>query len=105
MEKSVTINPSIAAVVNINSVGYNEKAPIYFTATDNWVGTYEFKIWNPDKNTSKDYTGTILTKADNVITLTIEPKENAIQAGTYYYEIISVETKRVVFKGTLTITK
>jgi hypothetical protein len=103
----VTINPSIAAEVNINPIGEKEIVPIYFTASENWVGTYDFCLWNSDKKNTK----TTLPGANPIViveklmTLTIDPTAQAIIANEYYYEITKVEDKRVVFKGALNIIK
>ncbi|WP_264521216.1 hypothetical protein [Flavobacterium sp. N1994] len=106
MKQQVTIDPSIAAVVNIASVGKKEIVPIYFTAPENWSGDYTFKLWNSDvKNTEILVTGTPIGIATNVMTLTIDPTAQAIPKGLYYYEIMHTQTSRVLFKGTLNIVE
>lgn len=103
--QKVTINPSIAAIVNIDPVGLKEIVPIYITATADWIGTYEFKVYNSDKkNTLISLTGANPIAIENeLMTLTIDPTAQGLTASVYYYEITKVEDKRVTFKGTLNI--
>lgn len=102
----VTINPSIAAIVNIDPVGAKEIVPVYFTAESNWTGNYQFKLWNSDKkNTEVSVTGNPIGVATTVMTLTIDPTAQAIPVNNHYYEITHIETKRVVFKGNLNIVE
>jgi hypothetical protein len=105
--QKVTINPSIAAIVNIDSVGRKEVVPIYFTATADWTGTYEFKLYNSDKkNTTVALTGSNpIAVVDELMTLTVDPTVQGIVANTYYYEITKVEDKRVIFKGNLKVVE
>ena len=58
--QKITINPSIAVIVDIASVGHKELENIYFKADSNWLGDYDCKIWNSyQKNTQ-------FTVSDNV---------------------------------------
>lgn len=103
--KKVVIDPSIAVVVDINSISFSEDVNIYFNATANWNGTFDFKVWNSyQKNTAFPVSGAI-TIVDNLLTLKINPSVQNLSPDKYYYEIYSVDTKRVLFKGELTITK
>lgn len=105
MSKKVVIDPSIAVVVDINSVAFSENVNIYFNATANWIGTFEFKVWNSyQKNTAFAVNGAI-TIVTNLMTLNINPTVQNLPADKYYYEISSETTKRIIFKGELTITK
>ena len=100
----VTINPSMAAIVNIKDIGKAEIVPIYFTANENWVGTYGFKLFNSDKkNDETSITGTPLEVLNALMTLTIDATIWNAKAGSYYYEISKIEDRRVIFKGSLNI--
>lgn len=103
--QTITINPSVAATVNINSVGFAEMANIYFKGELPWLGTFEFNVWNSvQKNTSIDVPDAITSSGD-LLTLKIDPTNQNLPAAKYYYEIFSVVAKRVIFKGEITITK
>ena len=103
--QKVEINPSIAAVVNINSVGQSEQAFVYFKAAVAWVGLFEYKVWNSyQKNTPITIANAIEVIGD-LITLKIDATSQNLPAEKYYYEISSIATKRIIFKGELTITK
>ncbi len=100
----VTLNPSIAAILNIDSVGKSEIVPVYFTADENWVGTYELKLYNSDKKNKVITTpDEALTVIDQIMTLNIDPTLWNIDAKNHYYEISKTESKRVIFKGDLNI--
>lgn len=104
--KTVTIDPSIAAIVNIDNIGKTEVVPVYFTAEANWIGTYEFKLWNSDKkNTDITRTANPLVVNGVLMTLTIDASAWNVVADEYYYEITKTEDKRIVFKGNLNIIK
>ena len=103
--QKVVIDPSIAAIVDINSVAYSENVNVYFNAVTPWLGTYEYKVWNSfQKNTAFAVTGAITINA-TLMTLKIDPGNQNLPADKYYYEISSSTDKRIVFKGELTITK
>jgi hypothetical protein len=103
--QKVEINPSIAAIVNINSVGYSELAYVYFKAATPWVGTFEYKVWNSfQKNIAITVANAIMVVGD-LMTLKIDASNQSLPADKYYYEISSVDTKRIIFKGELIITK
>lgn len=103
--KKVVIDPSIAVVVDINSIAFSENVNIYFNATANWIGAFDFKVWNSyQKNTAFAVNGAI-TIVDTLMTLNIDPGNQNLVADKYYYEISSIDTNRIIFKGELTITK
>ena len=103
--KKVVIDPSIAVVVDINSVAHSENVNIYFNATANWIGAFDFKVWNSyQKNTAFAVHGAITIVA-TLMTVQIDPSNQNLVADKYYYEISSVDTNRIIFKGELTITK
>lgn len=103
--QKVEINPSIAAIVNINSVGYTELAYIYFKAATPWLGTFEYKVWNSHQKNSSITIANALEVSGDLITLKIDASNQNLPADKYYYEISSIDFKRIVFKGELTITK
>ncbi len=103
----ITINPSIASIVNIEGINQAEKVPVYFTASENWAGDYALKVYNSEaKNSEITIAGNdTLTVVGSVMTLTVDAVEQSIAADSYYYEIISSTNKRVIFKGKLIINK
>lgn len=102
--ETVTINPSIAVIVNITPIGVKEIVPIYFAAEQNWAGSYELKLYNSDKkNSTVTPTGTPIAILTTIMTWTIDPTGQAIPVDNYYYEITHVESKRILFKGNLNI--
>jgi hypothetical protein len=103
--QKITINPSIAVELDIDSIAHSEKVEINFSADVNWTGTYEVTIYNSQaKNTEVKPTGAI-KMVDKVMTWTIEPKTQGIEPEPKYYEIVETQSKRLVFKGKLVITK
>lgn len=103
----ITINPSIASIVNIEGINKAEKVPVYFTASENWAGDYELKVYNSEaKNNEITNIGNdALTVVGELMILTINAVEQQIAADAYYYEITSLTNKRVIFKGKLIINK
>ncbi|MGV9003943.1 hypothetical protein [Flavobacterium sp.] len=98
----VTINPSIAAIVNIDPIGQKEIVPIYFTADSNWIGTYQFTVFNSDKKNTKLHEDNLPT-VNELMTLTVNAQTMNLPIRVNYYEITKVEDNRIVFKGTLNI--
>lgn len=99
----ITINPSIAVELDIDSISRVERVEIIFTADASWSGAYEVTIYNsPSKNTSISPMS-VLNAVDKVIIWTIEPVSNNIEVGVHYYEIVESQAKRVMFKGKLVI--
>lgn len=103
--KTVTINPSVAAIVNIDGIGLNENVPIYLTAPVAWIGSFSFQLFNSDKKNNQIDITEVLSIDNNVMTITISPISLSIPAGSYYYEIINIDEKRILFKGSLNIIK
>jgi hypothetical protein len=101
--KTVTIDPSIASKVNIDSIGYTEDANIYYLGSQNWVGMFEVKIWNSDKKNTPFLVTNALVVVDNLMTLTIKPSAQGLAFGSYYYEISS--QNRTIFLGDLIIRR
>lgn len=106
MSKKITLDPSIATVLDIDPVGYEERVDdLKFTASGNWQGDFEFVVYNsPAKNSFVKPAGAFVVVA-NVGTLTIAPSAQGIEVGSHYYEIFSLTAKRVYFKGVLNIIK
>lgn len=103
--QKVEINPSIAATVNINSVGFAELAYVYFKAATPWFGAFELKVWNSyHKNTAITVANALEVSGD-LITFKVDASNQNLPSDKYYYEISSIDTKRIIFKGELTITK
>ena len=101
--QKVTINPNIAVVVDIDSIGHKEDANIYFKADSNWIGSYDCKIWNSDKKNTQHLVANNLTVVSDLITLKIAPNLQGLEPTKYYYEIWSTTNNRVIFKGNLNI--
>lgn len=97
----VTINPSIAVVVNISPIIKGETVPIFFDAEENWVGAYDVKLWNSDKKNEDFNDIATVATALKRMTLIINTSSNT-KAGGYYYEIIK-DNDRVIFKGKIEI--
>lgn len=104
MTNRVSVNPSIASIVDIDNIGINEIVPIYFTAENDWLGDFSFTIFNTEAKNDAKIVDAIAVAA-KVITLTISPVVQTIVAGKYYYEIFSEDLDRIVFKGSLKIEK
>ena len=101
----ITLDPSIAVTLDIDSVAHGERVAIKFTADADWTGDFEFVVYNSVAKNSFVKPVNALTVLAMVMTLVIEPKIQLLVANTHYYEILSVSTKRVLFKGNLIITK
>jgi hypothetical protein len=105
MSNKITLDPSIAVKLDINSVGLNELVVILFTANENWVGEFEFSVFNSSaKNTVVKPTEALVVE-EKIMTLRLEPSTQGLTANMHYYEIVSLDTKRVIFKGLLNVTK
>jgi hypothetical protein len=103
--KTVTIDPSIAVKVNIDSVGYSELAYVYYKAATLWVGIFEYKVWNSYQKNTAITVANALEVSGDLMTLKIDASNQALPAEKYYYEISSSDTKRIIFIGELKITK
>lgn len=103
--QKVEINPSIAATVNINCVGFAELAYVYFRASTPWIGAFEYKVWNSYQKNKDITVANALTVVGDLLTLKIDASNQFLPADKYYYEISSIDSKRIIFKGELTITK
>lgn len=105
MSKKITIDPSIATLLDIDPVGYEERVKITFTANENWIGAFTCIVYNSEaKNRFIDISTTLKVEG-MVMNLLIEPKIQLLASAAYYYEIVSVGTKRLLFKGLLNIIK
>lgn len=98
--KIITINPSIAATVNISPIIVGEEnVPIIFTFDEEITDEYQFKFWNSSKKNAEVDTIGELQVDDDKLTLTLSPTKE----GTFYYEIINKTKLRVYFKGIIEI--
>ncbi len=97
--QKVTINPSIAVIVDIETVFFGEELEVYFDAASNWLGSYDFRLYNSNVKNSEITNNCTLTIANKLMTLSIK----GIEKGTHYYEIWILPQKRIVFKGKLVI--
>lgn len=105
MQKKITLDPSIAVTLDIDSISYGERVGIIFTGAENWTGDFEFTVYNSAAKTSFIKPVGALTINAKVMTITVEPAVQGLVANAHYYEISSVSTKRILFKGLLNITK
>jgi hypothetical protein len=104
MSQKITINPSIATILNINWISIHEVVPIYFTASTNWINNYIFSIWSSEDKTNKiEIENSPISISQNVMTLTLNPIQQKIPAGKFYYEITDNTSKRIIFKGEINI--
>ena len=104
MKNIVQLDPSIAIELDIDSIGLKEKVTLRFSADANWTDTYEVLVYNSEaKNTVLQPEGLLVT--DKVMTWTIEPEAQGIAPRTHFYEIVATQTKRILFRGKLQITK
>jgi|GEM_PF-3890281 len=102
---SSTIDPSIAEIVNIDSVALKETLPVTFHDPEGWKDNYELTVWNSEaKNTEYKMSGALVID-DKDITFNISPFEYDLKASKYYYEIWNVTTDQIEFKGDLIIRK
>ena len=103
--QKVTIDPSIAIVVDIASVGHEEDENIYFKADSDWIGAYVCKIWNSDKKNTLQPVSNNLSVIGKIMTFRIAPSVQNLEPKAHYYEIWSTTEKRIIFKGLLNIVK
>lgn len=101
----ITLNPSIAQILDIDPIAYNERVNVYFNADENWTGDFEFVVYNSAQKNRFVKPVDALTVVAKRMTLVIEPIAQGLTATANYYEIVSLSTKRVVFKGLLNIIK
>lgn len=100
----VTLNPSIAAIVDIDAVWKNEVKTIRFTAPEAFVGNFNFKVWNSEKkNTEFETTNGTLEVSGNQLILKIDPTAWQLKADDYYTEIYSETQKSNIVIGKLVI--
>jgi hypothetical protein len=101
----IRLDPSIAKIIDINPVSTAEVVSVYFKGTTNWIGNYGVKVWNsPAKNTEFTIVDAIVVVGD-LMTWEINPFNQGLAAHNYYYEISSLTSRRIVFKGGLNIIK
>lgn len=105
MSKKITLDPSIATLLDIDSVAQGERVTVNFTANENWTGAFEFVVFNSAAKNSFVKPAGALTVVAMVMTLVVEPFVQSLDVGAHYYEIVSISTKRVLFKGLLKIIK
>lgn len=103
--QKVTINPTIAAEVNIGPVFQKEKVNIYFTASEDWTGAFEFQLFETAQKFQKFNYSDALTIDQRLMTLAIDPIGKSLLPALYYYEIWHLPTNRIYFKGTLNIVR
>jgi hypothetical protein len=103
--QKITIDPSIAVELNVDSLSVDELVKIVFEGSANWTGNYQVKIYNSSAKNTVITPSDALTVAGKVMTWTIQPKEQGLSDNNYYYELSETESKRVVFKGALVIKK
>lgn len=103
--KKISIDPSIAVDLDIDRVAHSERVEIRFVADANWTGAFEFIVYNSSAKNSHIKPANALAVVDNIMTLVIEPIEQGISAGQHYHEIVETQSKRIIFRGKLQITK
>ena len=105
-KKTVSYNLSLSDELNICGIHVKEKATINFESENDWEGSYELTFFNSRaKNTE------ILTEGDvvvddllsNVLIMTINPDDQGLESGKYYFEIFDTNEERIIIKGHVTI--
>lgn len=104
MEK-IIINPSIAVEMDILPIAFDERVSLFFTSDEDWVGGFDFRVWNSFQKNTEIEVSTSLGVAGKVLTLIIEPVAQSLPPQDYWYEIWSLGARRLLFKGKLGITK
>lgn len=105
MNQKIKLDPSIATLLDIDSVAHGERVTVNFTANENWTGSFEFVVYNSIAKNSFVKPVGALTVMSMVMTVVVEPSIQGLDVAAYYYEIVSTSTKRVLFKGLLNIIK
>lgn len=103
--KHITIDPSIAVELDIDRVAHSERVTMWFTADANWTGTFALSVYNSEAKNTVQTLDDALTVVDNVMTWVIDPVEQSLSVRTHYYEIVETQSKRIIFRGQLKITK
>lgn len=105
MQKKIILDPSIATLLDIDSVAHGERVTVNFTASENWTGAFDFVVYNSVAKNSFVKPAGALTVVGKVMTLVLEPASQGLDVDKHYYEIVSTSTKRILFKGDLNVTK
>ena len=100
--KVLDISP---AIVDISGVTESEVAQVFFDKETDWEGTYSLSIFDNETKSTEIELDDALNVATTRITWTISPDTQEVPTGLSYYEIKQVETKRIMFKGNLKISK
>jgi hypothetical protein len=103
--KITTLDPSIAFGLNIDPVAYEEWVYVYFNASENWTGDFEFSVYNSAQKNQVVKPVNALIVTGKQMQLLLKPSVYGLEPKAHYYEIVSVSTKRVIFKGILNIIK
>jgi hypothetical protein len=105
IHKQITIDPSIAVELDIDRVAHSEHVEIRFNADADWTGTFELIVYNSAAKNSFVKPANALTVAAKVMTWVIEPLAQGLTDRLHYYEIVETQSKRIIFRGQLKITK
>ena len=105
IHKHITIDPSIAVELDIDRVAHSERVAIRFNADADWTGTFELVVYNSAAKNSFVKPADALTVVGRVMTWIIEPLAQSLSDRTHFYEIVETQSKRIIFRGQLKITK
>lgn len=103
--KPITIDPSIAVALDIDSVAHSERVAVRFTADADWTGTFELVVYNSAAKNSFVKPADALRVLGKEMTWVIEPLAQSLSDRTHFYEIVETQSKRIMFRGKLVITK
>jgi hypothetical protein len=104
MNQKVTINPSIARIINIDPCSFKENNNVYFTADENITGTFVFRVWNSDKKNSEfELLSNPISIFEKKMTLGIKPETIGLPIGNHYHEIWHLESNRIYYKGEINV--
>ena len=105
IHKHITIDPSIAVELDIDRVAHSERVAVRFTADADWTGTFALSVYNSEAKNTVQALEDALTVVGKVMTWIIEPLAQSLSVRTHYYEIVETQSKRIIFRGQLKITK
>lgn len=103
MRQTVTINPTIGAVLRIEPVFAKEHTLIRFrNKTQDWPGAYTVTVWNSDAKNTEHHSAEIETTGP-IMDWIIKPEEMGLpitgKPTDYYVEIFDTTINRIIFRA------
>ena len=105
-KQTLVYNLTLSNELDICGIHLKEKATINFESENAWEGSYELTYFNSRaKNTEIQTNGAVLVHdlLDNILIMTINPDDQGITDGKYYFEIFDNTEERIIIKGHITI--